>query len=100
MSQRQFRRYRHRHESDGDERLRDRRLGKVSGKAVPVDEVQRVLALYKTTYAGWNVKLFHEHGVRDHRFTWGYTWTKNALQVAGLVRRAKSKANRFAWRDS
>ena len=91
VSERQFRRYRHRHESDGCAGLRDKRLGKVSVKAVGVDEVERMLGLYRTTYPGWNVKHFHEHGVRDHRFTWGYTWTKNALQVAGLVRRATKR---------
>jgi hypothetical protein len=37
------------------------------------------------------VKHFHEHGVRDHKFAWGYTWTKMQLHTAGLVERAKRR---------
>ena len=33
----------------------------------------------------------HEHGVRDHKFNWGYTWTKTQLHAAGLVERAKRR---------
>ena len=47
-----------------------------------------MLGLYRTTYRSWNVKHFHEHGVRDHGFRWGYTWTKTQLHAAGLVDRA------------
>lgn len=91
MSERTFRRYCERFADEGEAGLADKRLGKASAKAVPVDEVQRMLGLYRTMYMGWNVKHFHEHGVRDHRFTWGYTWTKNALHAAGLVRRATKR---------
>jgi len=44
-----------------------------------------MLELYRTVYRGWNVKHFHEHGVSDHKFAWGYTWTKTQLHAAGLV---------------
>jgi hypothetical protein len=37
------------------------------------------------------VKHFHEQGVRDHRFSWGYTWTKTQLHTAGLVERARRR---------
>ena len=50
-----------------------------------------MLELYRTVYRGWNVKHFHEHGVRDHKFSWGYTWTKTQLHAAGLVERAKRR---------
>ena len=50
-----------------------------------------MLDLYRRRYEGWNVKHFHEHGVRDHRFTWGYTWTKTQLHTAGLVARARQR---------
>ena len=46
MSERQFRRYRDRFVEDGEEGLRDRRLGKRSAKRVPAAEQDRVLALY------------------------------------------------------
>src|ERR1700724_906534 len=91
MSERQFRRYRERFEEEGDAGLLDRRLGKPSPKRIEADEIERMLELYRTTYRGWNVKHFHEHGVRDHKFAWGYTWTKAQLHAAGLVERAKRR---------
>jgi hypothetical protein len=91
MSERQFRRYRDRFEEEGDGGLVDRRLGKASPKRVEAAEVARMLELYRTVYLGWNVKHFHEHGVRDHNFAWGYTWTKTQLHTAGLVARAKRR---------
>ena len=66
MSERQFRRYRDRFEEEGEAGLVDRRLGKPSPKRITTAEVDRVLELYRTVYWGWNVKHFHEHGVRDH----------------------------------
>jgi hypothetical protein len=91
MSERQFRRYRERFEEEGEAGLVDRRLGKLSPKRIEATEVDRVLELYRTVYRGWNVRHFHEHGVRDHKFSWGYTWTKTQLHAAGLVERAKRR---------
>ena len=91
MSERQFRRYRERFEEEGEAGLADKRLGKASARRVRAEEVERMLRLYRTDYWGWNVKHFHEHGVRDHKFTWGYTWTKRQLHTAGLVERAKRR---------
>ena len=82
MSERQFRRYRDRFVEDGDDGLRDRRLGKPSAKRVPDGEKDRVLALYRGTYRGWKVRHFHEHLVRDHGFRWGYTEVKTHLHAA------------------
>jgi hypothetical protein len=91
MSERQFRRYRERFEEDGEAGLIDRRLGKPSPKRIAAGEMDRMLELYRNVYRGWNVKHFHEHGVRDHKFAWGYTWTKTQLHAAGLVERAKRR---------
>src|ERR1700751_1210501 len=91
MSERQFRRYRERFEQEGDAGLVDRRLGKPSPRRIEADEIERMLELYRTTYRGWNVQHFHEHGGRDHKFAWGYTWTKAQLHAAGLVERAKRR---------
>ena len=91
MSERQFRRYRERFEEEGEAGLVDRRLGKPSEKRIATVEIDRMLELYRTVYRGWNVTHFHEHGVRDHQFSWGYTWTKTQLHTAGLVERAKRR---------
>ena len=50
----------------------DRRRGKVSGKGVPSAREAEVEALYKTRYAGFTAKHFHEHLARDRGFKWGY----------------------------
>src|SRR3954451_23531958 len=52
---------------------------------------REVEALYRTRYSGFTARHFHEHLVRDHQFTWGYTWTKLFLQSKGLLVRAKTR---------
>jgi transposase len=91
VGERTFRRWRQRFEEDGEAGLLDRRLGQVSGKRVPEDREAEVEALYRSRYFGFTAKHFHEHLVRDHRFTWGYTWTKIFLQSKGLLERAKRR---------
>jgi hypothetical protein len=91
MSERQFRRYRDRFEEEGETGLIDRRVGRPCEKRIEAVEVDRMLELYRRVYRGWNVKHFHEHGVREHKFSWGYTWTKTQLHAAGLVERAKRR---------
>jgi transposase len=88
MSERTFRRWCQRFEEAGEAGLLDGRLGKASGKRVPVDRGAEVERLYRTRYGGFTARHFHEHLVRDHGFSWGYTWTKTFLQSKGLVDRA------------
>ena len=88
MSERTFRRWSARYEEDGEMGLLDRRLGKASGKRVPLDREAEVEALYRSRYQGFTAKHFHEHLVKDHHFSWGYTWTKIFLQSRGLLARA------------
>jgi transposase len=88
MSERSFRRWRDRHEAEGLSGLFDRRLGKASAKAVPVDRIKWVVEEYRTHYKGWTVKHFHDHLKRDHGFDLSYTWTKSQLHAAGLVSKA------------
>jgi transposase len=91
VGERTFRRWRQRYHEDGEAGLLDRRLGKASGKRVPVDREIEVETLYKTRYSGFTAKHFHELLVRDHKFTWSYTWTKVFLQSKGLLEKAKKR---------
>ena len=84
VSERTFRRWTRRYEEEGEAGLLDRRLGKASGKRVPVDRAEEVERLYRERYQGFTVKHFHEHLVKDHGFGWGYTWTKLHLQWKGV----------------
>jgi len=91
VGERTFRRLCQRFADDGEAGLLDRRLGKASGKRVPVDRADEVEALYRTRYAGFTAKHFHEHLVKDHQFHWGYTWTKAFLHSKGLLETAKRR---------
>jgi transposase len=91
MGERTFRRWRRRFEEEGEAGLMDRRLGKPSGKQVPVDEAIQVEELYRTRFSGFTAKHFHEHLVCDYGFRWGYTWTKTFLHSRGLLEKAKRR---------
>jgi len=91
MSVSTFYRWRQRFEANGIEGLADGRLGKASGRRAPVDEVARVLALFETRYFDFNVRHFHEKLVGEHGVRRSYSWTKNTLQAAGKVARAKRR---------
>lgn len=91
VGERTFRRWCHRFEEEGEEGLHDRRLGKASGKRVPLDAQAEVERLYRERYQGFTAKHFHEHLVSAHNFAWGYTWTKTFLQSKGLLQRAKRR---------
>lgn len=88
MGERTFRRWCRRYEEDGESGLLDRRIGKASGKRVPVDRCEEVETLYRTRYQGFTARHFHEHLVRDHRFAWSYSWTKAFLQSRNLLPKA------------
>jgi transposase len=92
VSERTFRRQRARYDEEGVSGLLDRRLGKASPHRVPADEVERVLELYRTRYAGWTVKHFHEHLVERHGMGRSYGWTKSVLHASGLVRPAVKRS--------
>lgn len=72
----------------GMEALLDRRLSQISHRRAPVDEVCKLVDLYRRRYAGWSVKHFYAWYRRDHDGGRSYTWVKNALQAAGVVTKA------------
>lgn len=88
VTERTFRRWSGRYHAEGAEGLQDRRIGRLSARAVPVDEALRMVTLYETRYTGWTVKHFHERWHTDHGGTRSYSWTKKTLQAAGHVTRA------------
>jgi transposase len=91
VSERTFRRWTRRYEEEGEAGLIDRRLGRASGRRVPMDRAEEVERLYRERYQGFTVKHFHEHLVKDHGFGWGYTWLKLHLQWTGVVPKAPRK---------
>ena len=72
----------------------DKRLSEVSHRRAPVDEVMKLVEQYRRGHRGWNVKHFHAWYRRDGGGR-SYTWVKNQLQGAGVVKRyAKRGAHR------
>ena len=88
VSERTFRRWRDRYEAEGADGLYDRRLGRVSARRAPVDEVARVLELFDTRYWDLTAKHFHEKLVADHGFKRSYNWLRLSLQAHGRRRAA------------
>ena len=88
VSERTFRRWRDRYEAEGAEGLHDRRLGRVSARRAPVDEVTRVLELFDTRYWDFTARHFHEKLVAEHGVTRSYNWVRLTLQAHGRKRAA------------
>ena len=94
VSERTFRRWRDRYEAEGAEGLYDRRLGRVSARRAPVDEVVRVLELFDTRYWDFTAKHFHEKLVAEHDCERSYNWVRLTLQARGRMRAAAPGAAR------
>src|SRR5450432_261488 len=92
LCERQMRRWRERYEEFGYDGLFDRRLGKPSPKRVPLATVEEVLRLYQEQYADFNVRHFQEKLRDQHHIRLSYTWVKQALQAAGLVKKSRKRA--------
>ena len=88
---RTYRRYLVRYEEQGMGGLVDRRLGQVSHRSVPVDEVMALTDLYSHRYQGFTVKHFYSWYRRAHDGARSYTWVKKTLQGKGLVPKASRK---------
>jgi transposase len=86
ISCRQMQRWKTRFEHEGYEGLFDRRRGIPSPKRVPLATVEEVLRLYQEQYFDFNVRHFHEKLRSEHQIQLSYTWVKQALQGAGLVK--------------
>src|SRR5690606_10208600 len=99
VCERTFRRQIARYESEGFDGLIDKRLSQVSHRRAPVDEVVRIVELYRRDYKGWNVKHFHSWYQREHGGERSYTWVKKTLQERGVVARAKGRGKHRKRRE-
>jgi transposase len=99
MSIRSMRRYRAGLDKWGYDGLFDRRRRTPSPRSVPVDEVKRILGLYRERYAGWNVRHFYQTVAREEGVQVSYTFVKQALQGAGLVKKAKVRGRHRRRRE-
>src|SRR5262245_31761615 len=93
ISCRQMQRWKTRFAHEGYEGLFDRRRGIPSPKRVPLATVEEVLRLYQEQYFDFNVRHFHEKLKSEHGIELSYTWVKDALQGAGLVKTRRDGEN-------
>jgi transposase len=95
VSERTMRRLKLGYQRHSFKALFDRRKGKPNWRKAPAQEVEKVLVLYREQYYDLNVRHFHEKLEEKHDIHWSYTWLKNVLQGAGLVKkRGKQKPHR------
>ena len=98
-SPRTLRRWRERYETHGHSGLIDRRLLRPSKRRVPPAQVERVLRLYRERYAGFNVRHFHQIARREHGVTVSYSFVKQTLQAAGLVKKHRARGRHRRRRE-
>jgi helix-turn-helix protein len=98
-SPRTIRRLRWKLQHDGYNGLFDRRRQVPSPKRAPVDEIQRVLALYRDRYQGFNVRHFCQLARRQHDVRFCYAFVKKALQTAGLVAKHRPRGRHRRRRE-
>lgn len=99
MSARTLRRWRRKFQEKGMDGLIDRRQRCPSARAIPEAELRRWLLLYRQRYAGYNARHFWSTCRRDHGLTWSYTLIRQALQMAGLVRKHRPRGRHFRRRE-
>jgi transposase len=89
VTDRTMRRWREQYKEHGYSGLYDRRKRRPSPKRVAVEELEKVLQLFREKYHDFNVRHFHEKLREEHGIRFSYTWVKKALQEAGLVKKRK-----------
>jgi transposase len=87
VSDRTMRRIKQRYEEFGYDGLFDQRRGKRSIHRIPLEKAERILSLYQEKYFDFSVLHFHEKLRKEHGFSVSYSWVKQALQGAGLVKK-------------
>jgi transposase len=99
MHPRSLRRWRERYEQHGYHGLMDKRGRRPSQRRVPLAEVERILRLYREQYVGFNIRHFHEIVRREHAVTLSYSYVRQALQTAGLVKKRRPRGRHRRRRE-
>ena len=93
VSDRTMRRMRERYQEFGYDGLFDQRRGKRSRHRIPLETAERVLGLYQEKYFDFSVLHFWEKLRKEHGMAVSYSWVKQALQGAGLVKRRSKRGS-------
>ena len=99
MSVRNMQRKRAEYQTHGYTGLFDQRRGKRSIHRVPMEVAEQVLELYQERYFDLSVRHFHEKLKAEHDIALSYSWVKQALQGAGLVKKRKKRGSHRRRRE-
>jgi transposase len=99
FSPRTLRRWRERYETHGYVGLVDKRRHQPSVRRIAAPEVERLLRLYRERYRGFNVRHFHQIARREHGVQVSYSFLKQALQTAGLVKKHRARGRHRRRRE-
>jgi len=80
--ERSFRRHIERYQADGLDGLLDKRLSQISKRRASAAEVDQVVALYKSGFAGWNVAHFHTKYKAECGGARSYSWLKGSVPIS------------------
>lgn len=98
-SPRTLRRWRERYEAHGCHGLIDKRFLRPSKRRLPPGQLEQLLRLYRERYTGFNVRHFHQIAKREHGVTASYSFVKQALQAAGLVKKFRARGRHRQRRE-
>jgi transposase len=96
---RSLRRWKLRYQRYGVNGLVDGRTrGHRSPLRIKPEEVEPMLRLYRERYAGFNVRHFCSIARRTHGLKWSYSFVRQALQHAGLVKKRRARGRHLLRR--
>lgn len=99
FSGRTMRRWKIKFERDGFEGLIDGRTrGHGSPRRVRREELEPLLRLYSSRYRGLNVRHFCSIARREHGLEWSYSFVRQALQAAGMVKKRRPRGRHHVRR--
>jgi transposase len=99
MSPRSVRRWRLRMERHGYAGLIDMRRGIPSPRRAPVSEIERIVGLYRDSYRGYNARHFYQTVKREHGVKLSYTYVRQLLQGAGLMKKGRVRGRHWRRRE-
>jgi len=96
---RSLRRWKLRYRTYGMRGLVDGRTrGHRSPRWISPQDVEPLLRLYRERYRGFNVRHFCSIAGREHGLVWSYSFVRQALQAAGVVRKRRPRGRHFMRR--
>ncbi|HEY4770432.1 MAG TPA: helix-turn-helix domain-containing protein, partial [Myxococcales bacterium] len=88
---RQLRRLRGRYEMFGEEGLMDGRFGLSRKKRISEATIEELCRLKREVYPDFSLRHFHERVVEKHGLEVSYTFTRDVLQLRGVVSKAPGR---------